>query len=64
VLTKAGPADATLLLNFLAYRVSFNFLDFGYGAAIANIIFLIMFALALVFIKLLKPGVPRSRASA
>jgi multiple sugar transport system permease protein len=62
VLTKAGPADATLLLNFLAYRVSFNFLDFGYGAAIANIIFLIMFLLALVFIKLLKPGAPRSRA--
>jgi multiple sugar transport system permease protein len=62
VLTKAGPADATLLLNFLAYRVSFNFLDFGYGAAIANIIFLIMFALALIFIKLLKPGALRSRA--
>ena len=62
VLTKAGPADATLLLNFLAYRVSFNFLDFGYGAAIANIIFLIMFALALIFIKLLKPDAPRSRA--
>jgi multiple sugar transport system permease protein len=62
VLTKAGPADATLLLNFLAYRVSFNFLDFGYGAAIANIIFLIMLVLALVFIKLLKPGTPRSRA--
>jgi multiple sugar transport system permease protein len=62
VLTKAGPADATLLLNFLAYRVSFNFLDFGYGAAIANIIFLIMFLLALIFIKLLKPGAPRSRA--
>lgn len=64
VLTKAGPADATLLLNFLAYRVSFNFLDFGYGAAIANIIFLIMFVLALAFIKLLKPGAPRSRAGA
>jgi ABC-type sugar transport system permease subunit len=62
VLTKAGPADGTLLLNFLAYRVSFNFLDFGYGAAIANIIFLIMFALAIVFIRLLKPGAPRARA--
>ena len=64
VLTKAGPSDATLLLNFLAYRVSFNFLDLGSGAAIANIIILIMFVLALIFIKLLKPGVPRSRASA
>lgn len=64
VLTKAGPADGTLLLNFLAYRVSFNFLDFGYGAAIANVIFLIMFVLALVFIKVLRPGAPRSRVQA
>jgi multiple sugar transport system permease protein len=59
VLTKAGPADATLLLNFLAYRVSFNFLDFSYGAAIANVIFLAMFLLALVLIRVLKPGVRR-----
>ena len=64
VLTKAGPADGTLLLNFLAYRVSFNFLDFGYGAAIANVIFLIMFVLAVVFIKVLRPGAPRSRVQA
>jgi ABC-type sugar transport system permease subunit len=61
VMTKAGPADATLLLNFLAYRVSFSFLDFGYGAAIANIIFLMMFGLALLFIRILEPGAPRSR---
>ncbi|HEU5430843.1 MAG TPA: sugar ABC transporter permease, partial [Thermomicrobiales bacterium] len=64
VLTKAGPADATLLLNFLAYRVSFNFLDFGYGAAIANVIFVIMFILAVVIIRVMKPGAPRSRATA
>lgn len=61
VLTKAGPGDGTLLLNFLAYRVTFNFLDFGYGAAIANMIFLLMFVLAVVFIRVLKPGTPRSR---
>jgi ABC-type sugar transport system permease subunit len=57
--TLPGPADATLLLNFLAYRVSFNFLDFGYGAAIANVIFVIMFVLALVVIRAMKPGAPR-----
>jgi ABC-type sugar transport system permease subunit len=62
VMTRAGPADATLLLNFLAYRVSFSFLDFGYGAAIANVIFLIMFVLALAVIKVLKPGAPRTPA--
>jgi len=63
VLTKAGPADATLLLNFLAYRVSFNFLDFGYGAAIANVIFLIMLALAIVIVKTMGAG-PRGRGAA
>lgn len=56
VLTKGGPADGTLLLNFLAYRVTFNFLDFGYGAAIANVLFAAMFVLAFAYIKLLKPG--------
>jgi len=58
VLTKGGPGDGTLLLNFLAYRTTFNFLDFGYGAAIANVIFLIMLVLAIVSIRILKPGVP------
>ena len=64
VLTKAGPADATLLLNFLAYRVTFGFLDFGYGAAIANVIFLIMLVIAIILVKVLKPGAaPASRVA-
>jgi ABC-type sugar transport system permease subunit len=29
VLTKGGPADATLVLNFLAWRVTFAYLDLG-----------------------------------
>lgn len=62
VLTKAGPADATLLLNFLAYRVSFSFLDFSYGAAIANVIFLAMFLLALLVIKTMGQPQPRRQA--
>ena len=47
VLTRGGPADATVLLNFLAYRVTFNFLDLGYGSAIANVIFALTFVLAM-----------------
>lgn len=61
VLTKGGPGDRTLMANFLAYRVTFNFLDFGYGAALANAIFLAMLVLAVIYIKVLKPGAPRSR---
>jgi multiple sugar transport system permease protein len=58
VLTRGGPADATVLLNFLAYRVTFNFLDLGYGAAIANVVFAATFLLAMVYIWLLKPSRP------
>lgn len=55
VLTRGGPADATVLLNFLAYRVTFNFLDLGYGSAIANVIFALTFILAALYVWLLWP---------
>ena len=55
VLTRGGPADGTVLLNFLAYRVTFNFLNIGYGAAIANVIFILTFILAIGYLWLLKP---------
>jgi ABC-type sugar transport system permease subunit len=62
VLTRGGPADATVLLNFLAYRVTFNFLDLGYGSAIANVIFAVTVLLAMLYVWLLWPrrvAVPR-----
>jgi multiple sugar transport system permease protein len=55
VLTKGGPADGTILLNFLAWRVTFNYLDIGYGSAIADVLFILMFLLALVYIRAMKP---------
>ena len=55
VLTKGGPADSTVTLNFLAYRVTFNFGDIGHGAAIADILFLLMFVLALAYVRTFRP---------
>jgi len=55
VLTKGGPADGTVLLNFLSWRVTFNYLDIGYGAAIANVLFVLMLLLALAYIRSLRP---------
>lgn len=54
VLTKGSPADGTVLLNYLAWRETFSNLDIGYGAAIANILFLLMFMLALAYIQALR----------
>ena len=45
-----------MLLNFLAWRVTFNFLDFGYGAAIANVLFALMFVLAIAYVRTLDPN--------
>jgi len=55
VLTKGGPADGTVLLNFLSYRQTFDFGDFGYGAALADILFLMMFVLALIYLRTFRP---------
>lgn len=55
VLTKGSPADSTILLNYLAWRETFSNLDIGNGAAIANVLFLMMFLLALGYIRILQP---------
>lgn len=55
VLTTGGPADGTVLLNFLSYRQTFAFGDFGYGAALADILFLMMFVLALIYLRTFRP---------
>lgn len=54
VLTKGGPADGTVLLNFLSWRVTFNYLNIGYGAAIADILFILMLLLSLAYIRALR----------
>ena len=56
VLTRGGPADGTVLLNYLAYRETFNFLHIGYGAAVANVVFFASLILAIIYIRLLRPG--------
>jgi ABC-type sugar transport system permease subunit len=62
VLTKGSPADSTVLLNYLSWRETFSNLDVGYGAAIANVLFLLMFLLALVYIRALRPRQTQAKA--
>jgi multiple sugar transport system permease protein len=62
VLTKGSPADSTVLLNYLAWRQTFSNLDIGYGAAIANVLFLMMFLLAITYIRVLRPTQSRRTA--
>ncbi len=63
VLTKGSPADSTVLLNYLSWRETFGNLDIGYGAAIANVLFVIMFLLALAYIRVLNPRTTKEKVA-
>lgn len=53
VMTGGGPVNATEVLSTYSYRESFQAFNFGTGAASANILFLCLFAVGLIYIKLI-----------
>ncbi len=53
VLTGGGPANATETLSVYAYKVLFQTLQFGYGSALAMIVFLCVGALSVICIRVL-----------
>lgn len=50
VLTGGGPANTTETLSIYAYRLSFQTLQFGPGAAVAVVIFVLVFGVSLLSI--------------
>lgn len=53
VMTGGGPVNATEVLATFAYKLSFSFYYFGQGAAVANILFIILFCIALIYLRLI-----------
>lgn len=51
--TGGGPVDATELLSTYAYRLSFTQYSFSKGAAVANILFAMLFIIGIIYIKLI-----------
>jgi multiple sugar transport system permease protein len=52
VMTGGGPAESTLFYMLYLYRRAFVFLDMGYAAAMAWILFVIVLALTLIQFRL------------
>ena len=50
--TGGGPGTATEILNLYAYRVSFNSLDLGYGAALGTVLLFITVGISLIFFRM------------
>jgi multiple sugar transport system permease protein len=59
LVTNGGPLDQTEVLLTYMYREAFSFLDFGYGSAISFILTLIIFALAIVQLRLFRRSAER-----
>lgn len=56
VLTGGGPANSTETLSIYAYRVLFQTLQFGYGSALAVVVFLCTGLISVAYIRLLTEG--------
>lgn len=52
LMTDGGPSDWTQVPLTYMYRQAFNFLDFGYGSAIAFMLTVIVFAISMVQLRL------------
>jgi multiple sugar transport system permease protein len=50
--TGGGPGTATEILNLYTYRVSFNSLDLGYGAALGTVLLFITMGISLIFFRM------------
>lgn len=51
VMTKGGPVNSTELMSTYAYRLSFVEFQFSQAATAANVLFLILFAVGICYIK-------------
>jgi multiple sugar transport system permease protein len=51
VMTGGGPVDATEVLSTYSYKLSFQLFHFGEGAAVANVLLVCLFLVALVYLK-------------
>ncbi|WP_156285778.1 carbohydrate ABC transporter permease [Oceanivirga salmonicida] len=51
IMTNGGPINATEVLSTLAYRYSFDIFNFGKGAAVANVLCIILVLVSVVYIK-------------
>lgn len=56
VTTAGGPVNATRVLNMYIYDLAFGQLDFGYASALAMALFVLLFAITIVQLRLMRAG--------
>ena len=51
VMTGGGPVNSTQMLSTYSYKLSFNMFKYSQGAAAANVLFVILFIVSLIYLK-------------
>lgn len=51
MMTSGGPVDSTQMLSTYSYKLSFSLFRYSEGATVANILFVILFIVSLLYIK-------------
>lgn len=54
IMTQGGPGDATMVYNYYIYQNAFKFSQMGYAAALAWVLFVLIFLLTLAQMKMSK----------
>lgn len=54
LMTSGGPGSSSEVLALYMYRLGFDFLQFGMAAAVGFIIFVVVFVLSMVFVRVFK----------
>jgi multiple sugar transport system permease protein len=61
IMTKGGPANATMLPGPLAYQEAFVQFDYGRGAAIVVVVVVVLIILSVAYVRITTPRTPRVR---
>ena len=51
VRTNGGPVNSTQMLSTYSYKLSFSMFKYSQGASVANILFVILFIISLIYLK-------------
>lgn len=52
-MTKGGPANGTQVISYYTYQTTFQYSQFGPGAALSYLVSLFILLMALVYIRLI-----------
>ncbi|MBQ1526613.1 MAG: sugar ABC transporter permease [Lachnospiraceae bacterium] len=56
VMTEGGPVNSTHLLSTYSYKLSFDMFQYSRGSAVANVLFLILLLVGLLYLKITMEG--------